>query len=155
MRDLEQTLREHPFLEGLDAEHIKLLVGCASNVVFKSGEFIIREGEEADAFYFIRHGRVLIETHVPQKGPIIIRSREAGEILGWSWLVPPYRWHFDARAAELTRAIALDGKCLREKCEQDHDLGYEVMRRFVVIIAQQLEATRLQLLDVYGNSANK
>lgn len=154
MRDLEQTLREHPFLEGLDAEHIKLLVGCASNVVFKSGEFIIREGEEANAFYFIRHGRVLIETHVPQKGPIIIRSREAGEILGWSWLVPPYRWHFDARAAELTRAIALDGKCLREKCEEDHDLGYEIMRRFVVIIAQQLEATRLQLLDVYGNSAN-
>ena len=155
MRDLEQTLREHPFLEGLDAEHIKLLVGCASNVVFKSGEFIIREGEEANAFYIIRHGRVLIETHVPQKGPIIIRSREAGEILGWSWLVPPYRWHFDARAAELTRAIALDGKCLREKCEQDHDLGYEVMRRFVLIIAQQLEATRLQLLDIYGNSANK
>ncbi|MCK4461160.1 MAG: cyclic nucleotide-binding domain-containing protein [candidate division Zixibacteria bacterium] len=155
MRDLEQTLREHPFLEGLGAEHIKLLVGCASNVVFKSGEFIIREGEEADAFYFIRHGRVLIETHVPQKGPIMIRSREAGEILGWSWLVPPYRWHFDARAVELTRAIALDGKCLREKCEEDHDLGYEVMRRFVLIIAQQLEATRLQLLDIYGNSANK
>ncbi len=155
MRDLEQTLREHPFLEGLAAEHIKLLVGCASNVVFKSGEFIIREGEEANAFYFIRHGRVLIETHVPQKGPIIIRSREAGEILGWSWLVPPYRWHFDARAVELTRAIALDGKCLREKCEEDHDLGYEVMRRFVGIIAQRLEATRLQLLDIYGNSANK
>ena len=155
MRDLEQTLREHPFLEGLDAEHIKLLVGCASNVVFKSGEFIIREGEEANAFYFIRHGRVLIETHVPQKGPIIIRSREAGEILGWSWLVPPYRWHFDARAVELTRAIALDGKCLREKCEEDHDLGYEVMRRFVGIIAQRLEATRLQLLDIYGNSTDK
>ena len=85
----------------------------------------------------------------------MIRSREAGEILGWSWLVPPYRWHFDARAVELTRAIALDGKCLREKCEEDHDLGYEVMRRFVVIIAQRLEETRLQLLDVYGNSANK
>ncbi len=155
MRDLEQTLREHPFLEGLDTEHLKLLVGCASNVVFKSGEFIIREGEEADAFYFIRQGRVLIETHVPQKGPIMIRSREAGEILGWSWLVPPYRWHFDARAVELTRAIALDGKCLREKCEEDHDLGYEVMRRFVAIIAERLEATRLQLLDIYGNSTNK
>jgi len=155
MRDLEQTLREHPFLEGLDAEHIKLLVGCASNVVFKSGEFIIREGEEANAFYFIRQGRVLVETHVPQKGPIMIRSREAGEILGWSWLVRPYRWHFDARAAELTRAIALDGKCLREKCEEDHDLGYEVMKRFAVIIAELLEATRLQLLDVYGNSTNK
>jgi len=155
MRDLEQTLKEHPFLKDLDAEYIKLLVGCASNVVFKPGEFLIREGENADAFYFIRHGRVLIETHVPQKGTIIIRSREAGEILGWSWLVPPYRWHFDARAVDLTRAIALDGKCLREKCENDHDLGYEVMRRFVVVIAERLEATRLQLLDVYGNSANK
>ncbi len=155
MRDLEQTLREHPFLEGLDAEHIKLLVGCASNVVFKEGDFVFREGLEANVFYFIRHGRVLIETHVPQKGPIMIRSREAGEILGWSWLVRPYRWHFDARAAELTRAIALDGKCLREKCEEDHDLGYEVMKRFAVIIAELLEATRLQLLDVYGNSTNK
>jgi len=155
MRDLEQTLKEHPFLKDLDAEYIKLLVGCASNVVFKPGEVLIREGENADAFYFIRHGRVLIETHVPQKGTIIIRSREAGEILGWSWLVPPYRWHFDARAVDLTRAIALDGKCLREKCENDHDLGYEVMRRFVVVIAERLEATRLQLLDVYGNSANK
>jgi len=155
MRDLEQTLSEHPFLKDLPKEYLQLLVGCASNVVFKSGEFIFREGEEADAFYFIRHGRVLIETHVPQKGPIIIRSREAGEILGWSWLVPPYRWHFDARAVDLTRAIALDGKCLRMKCEEDHDLGYEVMKRFAVIIAERLESTRLQLMDVYGNSENK
>ncbi|MFH1374900.1 MAG: cyclic nucleotide-binding domain-containing protein [bacterium] len=155
MKDLEQTLKDHPFLKDMDTEHIKLLVGCASNVVFKAGEFVFREGEEANAFYFIRHGKVLIETHIPQKGPIMIRSREAGEILGWSWLVPPYRWHFDARAVELTRAIALDGKCLREKCEQDHDVGYEIMKRFVMIIAERLEATRLQLLDVYGNSADK
>lgn len=155
MRDLEQTLTEHPFLEDLDKEHIKTLVGCASNVVFKAGEFIFREGEEANSFYFIRHGRVLVETHVPQKGPMIHRSREAGEILGWSWLVPPYRWHFDARAVEVTRAIALDGKCLREKCELDHNLGYEVMKRFVLVITQRLEATRLQLLDVYGNADKK
>jgi len=154
MRDLEQTLKDHPFLKDANPDHIKLLVGCASNVVFQLGDFIFREGEEANAFYFIREGRVLVETHVPQKGPIIIRSRGAGEILGWSWLVPPYRWHFDARAVEVTRAIALDGKCLREKCEQDHDLGYEVMKRFALIIAERLEATRLQLMDVYGNSTN-
>ena len=154
MRDLEQILTEQPFLKDLGSNHIKTLVGCATNVAFKSGEFIIREGEEANAFYFIRHGRVLIETHVPQKGPIVIRSRKAGEILGWSWLVPPYRWHFDARAVEQTRAIALDGKCLREKCEQDHDLGYEIMKRFGLVIAQRLEATRFQLMDVYGNSGN-
>ncbi len=155
MENLERILTEHPFLKGLDKKHIELIVGCASNVIFKAGDFIFREGESADSFYFIRHGRVLIETYVPQKGPIMIRSREEGEILGWSWLVPPYRWHFDARAVELTRAIALDGKCLREKCREDHDLGYEIMKRFAKIIAERLEATRLQLMDIYGNGTHK
>jgi len=155
MENLERILTEHPFLEGLDKKHIQLLVGCASNVIFKAGDFIFREGEPADSFYFIRHGRVLIESYIPQRGPIMIRSREEGEILGWSWLVPPYRWHFDARAVELTRALALDGKCLREKCREDHDLGYEVMKRFAKIIAERLEATRLQLMDIYGNGTHK
>jgi CRP-like cAMP-binding protein len=155
MENIERILKEHPFLEGMDEKHIRLLVGCASNVVFKAGEYIFREGEEADKFYFIRHGKVLVETFIPQKGPVIIRSRHEGEIFGWSWLVPPYKWHFDARAVELTRAIALDGKCLRGKCEEDHDLGYEIMKRFALIIAERLEATRLQLLDIYGNSSAK
>ena len=152
MENLKSVLAEHPFLNGMSEAQLELLVGCASNVVFKAGEFIIREGEDAEKFYIIRHGKVLIETHLPQKGTIIIRSRTAGEILGWSWLVPPYRWHFDARAVEVTRAIALDGKCLREKCEEDHDLGYEIMKRFALIIAERLEATRLQLLDIYGKN---
>lgn len=155
MENLERILREHPFLEGMDADQVQLLVGCASNVVFQADEFVFREGEPADTFYFIRHGKVLIETHVPQREPIVIRSEAEGEILGWSWLVPPYRWLFDARAVELTRAIALDGKCLREKCEQDHDLGYEVMKRFVLIIAERLGATRLQLMDIYGHNTDK
>jgi CRP/FNR family transcriptional regulator, cyclic AMP receptor protein len=150
MENLERILSEHPFLKGMNTEHLNLMVGCASNVVFKSGEFIFHEGEPANTFYFIRQGRVQVETHVPQKGSITIQSRGADEIFGWSWLVPPYRWHFDARATELTRAIALDGKCLREKCETDHDLGYEIMKRFAIVIAERLEQTRLQLLDVYG-----
>lgn len=151
MENLERILSEHPFLKDLDEHHIKLLVGCASNVVFKAGEFIFREGDDADYFYIIRHGKAQIETFIPQKGPLAIQTREAGEVMGWSWLVPPYKWHFDARAFELTRAIALDGKCLREKFEKDHDLGYEIMKRFALLIAQRLEATRLQLMDVYGN----
>ena len=153
MENLKSVLAEHPFLNGMNEAQLELLAGCASNVVFKAGEFIFREGEAAEKFYFIRHGKILIETHIPQKGTIIIRSREAGEILGWSWMVPPYRWHFDARAVELTRAIALDGKCLRGKCENDHDLGYEIMRRFALIIAERLEATRLELMDIYGKNS--
>jgi len=155
MENLERILSEHPFLSGMDARHLQLLVGCASNVAFKAGEYIFREGQPADKFYFIRHGLVHVLTHVPQKGSIIIRSRDAGEIFGWSWLIPPYRWHFDARAVEVTRAIALDGKCLRDKCEEDHDLGYEIMKRFAFVIAERLEQTRLQLLDVYGNGPSK
>jgi len=155
MENLERILGEHPFLKGMDPAHISLLAGCAKNVVFKPGEFVFREGEPADFFYFIREGRVHVETHIPQKGSLIIRSREAGEIFGWSWLVPPFRWHFDARAMEMTRALALDGKCLRDKCDQDHDLGYEMMKRFAVVISERLEATRLQLLDVYGKSSKE
>jgi len=139
----------------LQEKHIQLITGCASNVVFQKGEFLFREGEQADTFYFVRHGKVAVESYVPQKGPIIIQTRGEGEVLGWSWLVPPYKWHFDARAQELTRAIALDGKCLRTKCEEDHDFGYEMMKRFTLIIAQRLDATRLQLMDVYGNGQKK
>jgi hypothetical protein len=73
-----------------------------------------------------------------------------GEVLGWSWLFPPYRWQFDAQAVGLVRAIAFDGRCLRGKCEEDHDLGYWLMQRFAQVMSQRLQATRLQLLDLYG-----
>lgn len=151
METLEPLLSAHPFFRGLDQKYIKLLVGCASNVAYKPGEFIFREGEDADKFYIIRQGKVVIETFSPVKGAIPIHTRQHDEVLGWSWLIPPYKWHFDARAYEVTRAIALDGKCLREKCEADHDFGYEIMKRFALVITERLEATRLQLLDVYAN----
>jgi len=149
MENLERILAEHPFLEGLEERHIKVLVGCASNVVFEAGRFIFREGDEADKFYIIRRGRVALELYAPDRGPIAIQTIGEGEVLGWSWLFPPYRWHFDARAMELTRAIALDGKCLRTKCEEDHSLGYELLKRFSHIIMERLQATRVQLLDLY------
>ena len=150
MQTLEPYLAEHPFLKGLDPHHLKIIVGCASNVRFDAGQYILREGEEANNFYIIRHGIVAVELFAAERGTITIQTIGEGEILGWSWLIPPYRWRFDAKAVELTRAIALDGKCLRNKCEQDHDLGYELLKRFVHIITSRLDATRLQLLDVYG-----
>ena len=150
MQTLEPILAEHPFFKNLDRRYLELIVGCASNVRFNAGEFIFREGEEADRFYIIRHGKIALEVFAPDRGPLTIQTIGEGDVLGWSWLFPPYRWHFDARALELTRAIALDGKCLREKCEEDHDLGYELVKRFAQIIMERLQATRLQLLDVYG-----
>lgn len=149
METLERILIEHPFFAGMKEEHMDLLVGCASNVRFDAGQFILREGEEANKFYLIRQGQVALEVHAPGRGSITIQTLGAGEILGWSWLVPPYYWRLDARAVELTRALALDGKCLREKCEKDHDLAYELLKRFSQVMVDHLTATRLQLLNVY------
>ena len=149
MENLEGILAEHPFFAGLEPRHLQLLVGCASNVRFDAGQTIFREGEQANMFFLIRHGRVALDIYAAERGAITIDTLDEGDVLGWSWLVPPYHWQFDARAVELTRAIALDGKCLREKSEKDHDLGYELLMRFVQIIEQRLQATRLQLLNLY------
>jgi len=151
MENLERMLAEHPFFKGLEPQYLQLITGCASNVRFDSGEFFFHEGEEANAFYIIRQGAVAVEAFLAGKGSLIVDTYTDGEVLGWSWLIPPYNWHLDARATELTRAIALDGKCLREKCERDKTLGYELLKRFAKIIEQRLEASRLQLLDMYND----
>ena len=150
METLEHLLIEHPFLKGLDPKYIQLITGCASNIRFDAGQIIIREGEEADQFYIIRQGKVALQIYTPTHGSIIIDTLTDGDVLGWSWLIPPYQWRFDAVAIELTRAIALDGKCLRNKCEADHNLGYELLKRFSSIVDERLESTRLRLLDVYA-----
>jgi len=151
MENLEKILSEHPFFKGLAPEYLKLVTGCASNVRFEAGQYLFHENEEANWFYIVRQGKVAVEAYAAERGSVIIDTVEEGDVLGWSWLIPPYHWHFDARAIDLTRAIALDGKCLRTKCEEDHNLGYELLKRFSHIIEQRLQATRIRLLDVYGN----
>ena len=150
METLERIVAEHPFFAGLEEQYLRLLVGCASNVRFEAGSPILREGEEASQFYLIRQGKIALEISAPPRGRLTVETLGEGDILGWSWLIPPYYWNFSARAVELTRAIALDGKCLRGKCEENHYLGYELLKRFARILERHLEATRLQLLDVYA-----
>jgi CRP/FNR family transcriptional regulator, cyclic AMP receptor protein len=147
---LEPILKEHSFFAGLRPEHMALVVGCASNVKFEAGSFIFREGEEANQFYIVREGRVAIEMVASRRRGITIETLGRDDVLGWSWLVSPYKWHFNARVVDATRAIALDAKCLREKCLQDHELGYELLSRVLHVIEQRLQATRMQLLDVYS-----
>jgi len=152
---LERILAAHPFFKGMEPIYHQLFVDCASNVRFEAGEVIFREGEVANQFYLIRHGRVAVEVSTPERGPVIVQSLGEGEVLGWSWMMPPYRWRFDARAVELTRAIALDGRCLRERSEEDHDLGFQLMKRAAHVMEERFQATRLQLLDIYGRVAPK
>jgi CRP/FNR family transcriptional regulator, cyclic AMP receptor protein len=152
LEGLDRIIGEHRFFAGLNEGFRQLVCGCAKNVRFESGQYLFHEGEAADWFYLIRHGRVSLATTMPGRGPISFQTIGEGEVVGVSWLVPPYRWTYDAKALELTRAIALDAACLRRKCEEDHNLGYEMMKRFVPVLAERLQATRLQILDVYGHT---
>jgi CRP/FNR family cyclic AMP-dependent transcriptional regulator len=136
---------------GLAPQHLETIAGCASTARFEEDEYIFRESDSADRFYVIRSGSVALETHVPGRRPARLMTLHDDDVLGWSWLFPPYRWQFDAQALEPVRAVAFDGTCLRTKCANDHTLGYELMRRFAQVMVSRLQATRLQLLDVYGD----
>jgi CRP/FNR family cyclic AMP-dependent transcriptional regulator len=153
MEKYEKALAEHPFFEGLDPGLIKMIAPFASQVRHDAEQMIYREGDDANQFLLIRHGRVSIEMHAGGRGSLTIQTVGPGEVLGWSWLFPPYRRRFDARALELTRAIALDGKSLREKAAADYRLGYELFARFSRVVVERLQAASLQLLDMYGKRA--
>jgi len=153
METLERVLSEHPFLQGLDRKHVEFLTGCARNVRFEAGEFLHREGDDGNVIYLLRHGRVALEVHVPDKGTLQVDSLGEGEVLGWSWLFPPHRWQLDARAVEPVLALALDGACVRQKMDADHDFGYALTKRLLYQIYQRLGRVRLQRLDVYKTDA--
>jgi CRP/FNR family cyclic AMP-dependent transcriptional regulator len=150
-KDIEALLAEHPFFKDMLPDYRALIAGCGKNVVFDAGQLIAKDTEPADQFFAIRHGRVSIELHSPERGSLILQTLEAGDIVGWSWLFPPYRWTFDVRAIEQVRAISFDGECLRGKCERDPAMGYDFMKRFAQTFMQRLQAARLQLLDLYGS----
>ncbi|MDP2529660.1 MAG: cyclic nucleotide-binding domain-containing protein [Candidatus Palauibacterales bacterium] len=153
MKGLEQLLAEHAFFAGMEPKDLALIAGCGANARFEAGDYLFREGEPADQFYLLRSGRVVVEVHDPARGTITVLSAGEGEVLGFSWLMPPYRWVFDARALELTRALVFDGACLRDKCEADARLGYDLLKRVTSVMMQRLEAASVQLLDVYGGAA--
>ena len=151
MRSLEDLIADAPTFRGLDPEQLTLIAGCGVNEHFELGAALFREGEPADRFFLIREGAVALQVQAPGQGELVIETLHRGDVVGFSWLFEPHRWQFDARAVEPTRVIAFDGACLRGKCEADHELGYELMRRFARAITERLQATRLQLLDVYGH----
>ncbi|HVP76065.1 MAG TPA: cyclic nucleotide-binding domain-containing protein [Gaiellaceae bacterium] len=151
MRTLDALITESPVFAGLDQEELELIAGCGSNVVFAAGERLFREGDQADVFFLVRHGLVALDAHVPNRADVTVETVGPREIVGWSWLLEPYRWHFTGRAVELVRAVQFDGACLRKKCEEDPVLGYDLLNRFARVLVGRLQATRLQLMDVYGN----
>jgi len=154
MQTLDELIASAPTFAGLAPEHLALIAGCASNERFDAGEYLFREGAAAERFFLIRHGAVSLEVDAPGRGALVIETLHQGDVAGWSWLFEPYRWELDARAREPVAVVAFDGLCLRGKCEIDHELGYQLMRRFAASLTERLQATRMQLLDVYGHAGS-
>jgi CRP/FNR family transcriptional regulator, cyclic AMP receptor protein len=152
MRTIEDLIAQAPVFDGLAPEQLELIAGCGHNDHADAGAFLFREGDPARRFYLIRSGTVALEVHAPGRGQLRIETLYEGYVIGWSWLFSPYRWQLDARVLEPAALVVFDGACLRGKVETDHELGYQLMSRFAAVIVDRLQATRLQLLDVYGDA---
>lgn len=151
MNPIATIVSRQEFFRDMEPGLIERIAACATETRYGRGETIFREGDPADRFHVIMQGQVAVRIHGVQRGDIMIQTLEAGDVLGWSWLVPPYVKRFSAQATEPTRALVFDGAALRRMCESDHDLGYEMLKRFIGVIATRLQATRLQLIDVYAS----
>lgn len=149
-KDLAALVASQPLFAG-EPQVAALIAGCARMVAYERDETIFREGGQADHLYLVRRGRVALELASP-RGPLIIETLQPGQVLGWSWLFPPYRWSLDARAIEPVGAIAVEAACLRAKADAEPAFGYELMKRLSVPIVTQLHATQVRLLDLYGNA---
>ncbi len=150
MRMIDELLGEHPFFVGLPRETLALMAGCAVNRHLAADEYLYHEGDAAETFYIVRRGRIAIEAHSPAGPSVVIETVEQGEVLGSSWLVPPHRWNFDARAVASTSVVVFDGACLRQHCEDDAVLGYALTLRVAQVLHARLQANRVRLLDLYG-----
>ena len=140
-----------PFLHGLNHDQLILLADCALTAEFKPGDVIFREGEKAKVFYLIERGKVVVESGRQYGEPVVIDTIGAGDLLGWSWMMPPYVWHFTARAVEPTTAIYFLGPILRDYCERDHSLGFELHKRMSAVMMRRLQAARRKMLSIHAH----
>ncbi len=154
MKSMGEILADHPLFAGLDPEITNLLGGCAGNVHFTNGAYLLKADDPADTFYLLRDGAVALELRMPGRGRLTVQTVHSGQVVGASWILPPYRWRFDARAVGEVRATGIDAICLRAKCDADPRLGYQVMQRFLPVVADRLQTTRLRLLDLYAPPAD-
>ncbi len=148
---MAELVAAQPLFAGLPSGAAELVAGCGRNVAVDRDRLLLAEGDDATTFYLIRRGLVAVEVHGPDRGSLVVDTAGPGQVVGWSWLVPPYRWTFDARAVEPVGAIAIDGACLRAKADEDPAFGYALLQRISTMLLDRLQSTRLQLLDLYGD----
>ena len=153
MTEEARLLAVHPLLAGLGPRHLASMAACASATSVPAGRRVFDEGAPADAFWLIHEGRVNLVTHVPGRGDVVVETIGCGQVLGWSWLLPPYRWQFGAVAVELMAAVRLDGALVRLRCDADPALGYELTMRFIPVLVERMQGTRVRLLDLYDGAS--
>jgi CRP-like cAMP-binding protein len=149
---METRVALHPFLVGMNRKQLALLTDCATSARFGKGQVIFRKGEPANRFYLIETGRVILESSAGSGGPVVIDAIGPGDLLGWSWMFPPYEWHFTARVAEPGNAIFFYAKILREYCEKDHSLGYELLKRVTAVMNRRMRAAHEKMLATHDRS---
>jgi CRP-like cAMP-binding protein len=147
---LVAELAAHPFFVDLPDPVVAAVAPLVSRLDLDAGQVLGKEGDPAGAFYALTAGRVALEVHSADQPPAVLETLDAGDVVGWSWLVPPYRWHFDAVAVDPVGALAVDGARLRAQMDADPVLGYALAARFIPIVVDRLQSTRLRLLDLYG-----
>jgi CRP/FNR family cyclic AMP-dependent transcriptional regulator len=147
---IAELVASHPLLAGLPGDAVAQVAGCARNVAYGPGDLLLAEGDQADTLFLVRRGRVAIEIHAPGRGSIVVETVGPGAVVGWSWLFPPFRWQFDARAVTPVGVVAVDAACLRAKADADDALGHQLVTRVAAVLLERLQATRIRLLDLYG-----
>lgn len=148
MSSVEDILSKHPFFHELNQSYLRELSMCASTIGFDEGEYLFHEGDPASTFYIIQEGTVAIEMADERLGNFVVETLSEGDIVGWSWLFPPYKWHFEGRAVSLVRGVVFDGKCIRDRMEKNPSMGYEMLKSFSQMIVERLEQTRKQVKDI-------
>ena len=147
--EVVEFLKEHPFFKGMPQGLLQEVAACASTESLAQQHKVFRQDGNANRFYLVLEGEVAVEIPAIDGEPAVIQKLGPGSVLGWSWLIPPYRWSFDARTLRSTRLLVLDGEQLRDKCEADPQLGYALIKRSAALMGERLQAARRRVMDLY------
>jgi len=146
---LKEVIEEHPFFRDVGTEYVEHLAATAEAQTYRSGEYVLRDGEPADRVYLVTRGKIDLGLACNGKANVTIQALSPGDVIGWSWIVPPHQWRFDAMAAEDVDVISLDAKYLRSQCKKDRDLGYTILSRVNEVVAQRLSGARDRIIQIY------
>ena len=147
---IEDYLSSHVFFSGLDDSFIKFLSNSARELRIKKGDVLFKQGERADKYYLLRNGRVSVQVPALMGPTLEIQSLGEDQIIGWSWLIPPYRWNFLARATEDSDLLEFDGNAILARCEKDPKFGFELFKRFARLMSERLDAARQKMMDEWN-----